>query len=627
VGKAIGITRDTSLLDEVVKCLFCSAYFDVEDNNSKGSPELIAKAYRDTFSKVKLQCPSAFSMEEEILLDPESISYVHSIIKNIDILDPSSDPLSDLYQTFVGTEVRGNEGQFFTPPQAVNWIIEAINPQRGESIIDPACGAGSFLFSAARHLKKAKVRDAQIAKSIYGVEKDNYLSKLANTHLSLVTLEHSNIICGDSIERTNANNEAIKIDFESSFDIVVANPPFGSKIKVGSKSAKERFDLAKKWLKDKETGQYTITDKFVTNPSPQILFIEICLKLLSDGGRLGVVVPESMISNASSGHVVNYLMKNTQLEAVIGMPENLFKTSGKGGTHTKVCLLISSKVKRIPKNYKIFMAEAKWCGNDSRGNTIPHNDLPKILDRYMEFKSNKSLKSIDNLGYIVPSESIKDFVLAPRYYDPRISKSLDSLSDTHNLISIQSLIDQGLLEIRRGDEVGKLAYGTGDIPFIRTSDISNWEVKLDPKHGLSEQIYQEYSTKQDVREKDILMVKDGTYLIGTCALVTRFDTKIVYQSHLYKIRVLDEAVISPYVLLAALSSKPVLKQIQSKRFTQDIIDSLGNRVTELVLPIPKDNSHVEYVHKIVKKSIEERVESRELARHAKIALIDLGIRQ
>ena len=87
---------------------------------------------------------------------------------------------------------------------------------------------------------------------------------------------------------------------EESFDVVFANPPFGSKIKVGSETAKTRFDLAKKWSLDKITNTFTITDKFITNPSPQILFLEIILKLLKEGGRLGIVVPESMISNSSS---------------------------------------------------------------------------------------------------------------------------------------------------------------------------------------------------------------------------------------------------------------------------------------------------------------------------------------
>ena len=114
-------------------------------------------------------------------------------------------------------------------------------------------------------------------------------------------------------------------------------------------------------VRNKETGQYIKTEKFVANPTPQVLFLEICIKLLKEGGRLGIVVPESMISNASSAHVVHYLLSNMRLEAVIGMPENLFKTSGKGGTHTKTCLIIASKSEQLTNDYDFFMAEAKWC--------------------------------------------------------------------------------------------------------------------------------------------------------------------------------------------------------------------------------------------------------------------------
>jgi type I restriction enzyme M protein len=266
------------------------------------------------------------------------------------------------------------------------------------------------------------------------------------------------------------------------------------------------------------------------------------------------------------------------------------------------------------------MAEAKWCGHDSRGNPIPHNDLPLISKRL----KGQSIKNESiNLGYKVNSDTITDFVLAPRYYNPEPIKFLKGLKKSHDLICIQDLVNDGFLEVTTGDEIGKLSYGTGEIPFVRTSDISNWEIKLDPKHGVSEEVYSKYQSRQDVQEGDILMVKDGTYLIGTCAFVSKYDTKILYQSHLYKLRVKHKGGISPYLLLAALSSKPVIDQIQAKRFTQDIIDTLGKRLYELILPIPKDIKKRNAVEKMVKKSIDDRIESRELARTAKVSIIDL----
>ncbi|MCZ7673090.1 MAG: hypothetical protein M5U34_41205 [Chloroflexi bacterium] len=107
------------------------------------------------------------------------------------------------------------------------------------------------------------------------------------------------------------------------------------------------------------------------------------------------------------------------------------------------------------------------------------------------------------------------------------------------------------------------------------------KLKIDPKQGISFEIYEKFAAKQDVRAGDILMVKDGTYLIGTCGFITEYDTQIVYQSHLYKLRLTNQARLSPYLLLAILSSEPVQKQIKAKRFTQDIIDSLGQRIHEV----------------------------------------------
>ena len=148
-------------------------------------------------------------------------------------------------------------------------------------------------------------------------------------------------------------------------------------------------------------------------------------------------------------------------------------------------------------------------------------------------------------------ESIADNVLCPRYYDPQVGAELQAIEKTHDLLVFGDLVKEGVLSVSTGDELGKLAYGTGDIPFIRTSDISNWEIKADPKHGIDRKTFSRLRAKQDVRPYDLLMVKDGTYLIGTCAIVTEHDRELIYQSHLYKIRVNEnDKGLNPFLLLA-----------------------------------------------------------------------------
>ena len=125
-----------------------------------------------------------------------------------------------------------------------------------------------------------------------------------------------------------------------------------------------------------------------------------------------------------------------------------------------------------------------------------------------------------------------------------------------------------------------------------------------------------------MRTHDILMVKDGTYLIGTCGIVTEYDLEIVYQSHLYKIRTHENPYgLNQFLLLAVLSSDIVKRQIRAKQFTQDIIDSLGERINELVLPLPNAARRRESITEMVSQAVKERVDARELTRRAVMDVI------
>jgi len=615
-GQFVGATRDEALVEEVVKCVFCAALIARDENESPSDPEGIAKLYRRQLSRLKTLLPDLFEPSTDINLDPTSLRYVHEQLRDLDFLDLDADPIGDAYEAFIGSATRGAEGQFFTPQNAVRLLVEIVDPQPGEKVIDPACGAGGFLSYTAKRLLQKGTPGGEISQCLVGIDKDKYLSRLAQAHVGLVTLSRPRIYCGDSLAwAASAGTSMLSKDEIGSFDVVLANPPFGARIVAATEDVQRRFALGHTWKRGRDQ-RWNQTAALQSRVSPQILFVERLLSLVRPGGRVGVVLPESLISGKSYRHVVQHMRDVANLTAVIGMPEDLFKTSGKGGTHTKVCLLVLKRKEALDSKVpRVFFAEAEWCGNDSRGRSIARDELPEIAERFKKFAAGR-LKGHSHLGYQLAPERIHDGILAPRYYDPNVDATLERLAETHDLVPVQRLLDHGVLEIGSGHEVGKLAYGSGAVPFVRTSDISNWEIKLDPKHSVSEELYNSLAAKQDVRAGDILMVRDGTYLIGTCALVTEYDTKIVFQSHLYKLRIKKPDVLSPYLLLAALSSEPVQLQIQAKRFTQDIIDSLGDRIAELVLPLPKSKVVRDRITEMVKKSISERVLSRELARRA-----------
>jgi len=197
-------------------------------------------------------------------------------------------------------------------------------------------------------------------------------------------------------------------------------------------------------------------------------------------------------------------MERATIRAVITMPESLFKTSGKGGTHTKVCVLVLIKEKPLD-SYPIFMAEAKWCGHDSRGNPTMRktesgelqllDDTPEIGQRVRQYSIGEHFPRT-RFGFVLNSSELFNRILVPKYYNPEIDAELKRLGATHELVTVGSLVNKGVIHVDTGAEVGKMAYGTGVIPFVRTSDISNWEIKSDFKHGVSDEIYEDARTRK-----------------------------------------------------------------------------------------------------------------------------------
>lgn len=609
-GQHLGATRDESLFDEVIKALLCKGALD--DRLGYDRDRADGVAYRATWSEVVARMPRLFSKRDRLALADSDLESLDHILRDVDVHSPHGDPFGDLFEIFVGSVARGQEGQFFTPANACALLVELINPQPGERVLDPACGAAGFLASAARHMVANGLSPSAAGRSLIGIDKDARLARLAGLRLALLTGQEPSVHCGDSLS-WRSTQDFPSFEQISGADVILTNPPFGSKIVALAPTVRREFDLAHKWKLNSQLGRYVKTREVLSSVSPQVAFLEQCLRLLRPGGRLGIVVPESLVSNARHQYVMQYLRDHADLHAVIGMPESLFKTTGSGGTHTKTCLILAQVRGAHKRSISIFMAEAKWCGNDSRGRRTARDDLPEIAKR---FRMPADARPNDHLGYDVPGTAIRGNILTPRYYDPSVEQALSQLAATHQLIPVRQLVDDGVLEIRSGNEIGKEAYASGTVPFVRTSDLSNWEIKLDPKHGVADELYEALAPKQDVRAGDILMVRDGTYLIGTCAFVTEYDERILYQSHILKLRVLKPDILSPYLLLAVLSSAPVKKQIAAKRFTMDIIDSIGSRVNEVVLPIPKDDEMRRQVTEKVARVIRDRVEARELARQA-----------
>ena len=658
-GNAVGVTRDEALAQEIINLLFCKIYDEMNTAPDEmvtfraGTDEAakkIKQRINGLFEKVRQEYADVFDKTDAITLDPASLRHVVGELQNYCITDADRDAVGDAFEVFIGPALRGSEGQFFTPRNVVHMIVDMLDPRPGEMVIDPACGSGGFLIGALGRIwagidqkaKKLRWKPAQTAihrreiatKCLRGLDKDSFLAKVTKAYMAIMGDGRGGVFCENSLERRSEWNQKARDKIElGEFDIVVTNPPFGKKIKIKGAPLLAQYDLGHKWKSPRDaTKPPARRNELEKDRPPQVLFIERCLQLLKDGGRLGIVIPESILGSPSYTHIVHMLLTRTTIRAVVTMPESLFKTSGKGGTHAKVCVLCLEKT--VPDGpYNIFMADVKWCGHDSRGNPTIRKDangdfvlldeVPTVAENYR----NRDLidpEQQNRLGFLLSSEDIRNRILVPKYYDPGIRAHLDKLSETYTLVSVQEMVAKRWVSLATGTEVGKMAYGTGDIPFVRTSDLSNWEIKLDFKHGVSQDIYDDFKSKADVEAGDILLVKDGTYLIGTTAIVSESDVPMLFQSHIYRIRVKKPDNLSPWLLFACLNSPIVKRQIRSVQFTQDIIDSIGQRIREVVIPIPNDPELAARLTAEVQHIIETRNKLRNRAKDVAL-MVESGV--
>jgi len=421
-GMTTGITRDEALAQEIINILFCKILDEQETDPDDTvsfragvdeSPREVQKRIKVMFEKVKdAAYGDVFETSDTIKLDPDSLTYVVGELQNYSIMQADRDAIGDAFEVFIGPTLRGSEGQFFTPRNVVEMMVKIVDPKSGERIIDPACGSGGFLITALAHVwgklreeaKRKEWSERQLAKREFdvatdcfrGIDKDQFLAKVCKAYMALVGDGRGGVFCENTLERVTSWPDAMQQKIKlGGFDVVLTNPPFGKKIVVKGAPILSQFDLGYKWKRNKETKTIEKTATLHDDQPPQILFLERCLQLLKPGGRLGIVLPEAVFGMPTYDYVVSYLRTRAKIRGVVSMPEALFKTSGKGGTHAKVCVLFVENTKpKKDEDYEIFMADVKWCGHDSRGNPTIRKDktgkavlldeVPAVQERWAE---------------------------------------------------------------------------------------------------------------------------------------------------------------------------------------------------------------------------------------------------
>lgn len=556
-------SRAERIVSDITKLLLCKLI--AEQNNIQ---DIYNYSGDRLIQMLKQKHPQSCAQYGDFSLDSNSIRSVFNSLENVSLLNAPSHIIGDAFQAIIGPRIRGDKGQFFTPKELVECMVRLVDLENCSLIIDPACGTGGFLTETYTYAKlSSRICEAEIR--LLGIDKDRDMADMALAITEIVSQGNSAIFNRNSLELLLPDSDLHYL--LGSADAVLTNPPFGAKIGIIDDSVLRLYELGYNWTYSEKEKTWYKLNTLVKNQAPQILFLELCVRLLKPGGKMAIVLPEGVFGNNSLGYIWAYLKNHGKILAMIDCPRNTFQPS----TDTKTNILVYEKGGEFSP--EIVVAVAKNCGHDKRGrvtNSVKEplpNDFPIIAETYMKDPEQKVWKRVR---------------LTDSYYVPRYLAGKAACHNPNEYITIGEMIRKGYLKRKSGKEVGSEAYGTGSIPFIRTSDIINFEVSSDPTNAVSEEIYQQFAAQQNLEIGDILFVADGRYRIGKMAIITKYNIKSLVQSHIEILSLNDTSLFTPYEFLYCLNSNEVQEQIRSLVFIQSTLGTLGNRIQEIAVRIP-----------------------------------------
>ena len=441
----------TKAFDELSKVMFTKLFEEKSgkerfrlkkfDDLMSSNINIIQQIFRETSQSQEYS--GLFLPNDTIELSDRTIRELVGHFENFDLSLTDFDVKGEAFEHFLGSTFTGGLGQYFTPRNVVNFMVEVLSPKVGETVVDPFCGTGGFLI--AWH---SFVTESIDAMSISADLKAGYLETLNKKSLFGIDWnERTSLACRMNMtmhgEGESANNifkqsgfvDAIRsgstVIGDGLFDVCLTNPPFGS-----SESDPEILKAH-----DLGAGRKAI--------ERAALAMERSIRLTKPGGRIAIVIMDGILANPSTKSVRDYVRKNTIVRGLISLNAETFEAYG-GRANTSILLLEkrSAPLTDSPSDSEdVFMAVCRNTGYAANGLEISGNELPEILAEYKAWRSGQAPE-----GENVWVTKLTDR-LDPRHYwrpDTAVSSRADITIGLAGLsLDLKSL--QGVVDDLRND--------------------------------------------------------------------------------------------------------------------------------------------------------------------------------
>ncbi len=527
------------------------------------------------FEQAKTDFGEVFDADDKIKLSLSALGFVVNKLQTMTLTHSSGDAKGLAFQKFLANQDKEGRGQFFTPEPIIDFCVEMMQPQPDEKILDPACGSGGFLFSALRYVQRnypGTDADKIIGQNLFGLDINKSVAKIAKMKLLLEANGQVNIFWANALE--NSVERIIELLNPSSeqnvtsegFDIVLTNPPFGTVGKITTRSILSQYDLAHKWVN--KGNEFYKSSELLHGQVTEILFIERCLSLLREGGRMAIILPNGHFENSSLEYVRYFIKQKARILAIINLPQETFIPYGTG-VKTSILFLQKDSANRETE-YKVFFGKVTkpgYQGNkngtpiykkDLYGNAqtnhdgefIPDEDFSVVADNYKKFQ-RQQFQSAENSFAATFNELNGRFDYD--FYAPE-NRSLLAILKQKNAVPLGDLTEIVKVKSR------KMSNRSEVVEYIELSDINTYAFEI--INSTTHAVYELPSrASYELQTGDIITAVAGNS-VGTkkhaTALVTEEFNGCICTNGF---RVLRGFTLDPYYLLYYFKSKYFLNQM------------------------------------------------------------------
>lgn len=387
------------------------ALADIEDaNREKMSSEDGSSIFRNiSFNSANLGEPKEKNARlKNLLVDFSELELDESHLENNDII---GDAYMYLVSTFA-SESGKKAGEFFTPAEVSTLLAKLTKSKPGARICDPTCGSGSLLIKAGKEVGNNNF-------SLYGQEVNGSTWALAMMNMFLHGFDNAVIRWGDTLRNPKLKED----DKLMKFDTVIANPPFSLDKWGAEEAAHDPYNRFWRGIPPKSKGDWA----FISH------MIEVAQE---SSGKVGVVIPHGVLfRGASEGKIRKQVIDENLLEAVIGLPANLFF-----GTGIPAAIAIFNKGKKTDN--VLFVDASREYENGKNQNKLRPEDIEHIVSVYQRFTEGQLEPGVaeEKYAFMATPADIQenDYNLnIPRYVDtfeeeaevdiPAVQKEIDAL--------------------------------------------------------------------------------------------------------------------------------------------------------------------------------------------------------